>query len=74
MWANVVAHYMYYLATFSVRNSRNYLTYEISTDSDRKSIVLQPSLDITFSNFIERTIELMGLSYCLYLFFYHPLI
>ena len=22
MWANVVAHYMYYLATFSVRNSR----------------------------------------------------
>ena len=40
MWANVVAHYMYYLATFSVRNSRNYLTYEISTDSDRKSVVL----------------------------------
>ena len=34
MWANVVANYMYYLATFSVRNSRNYLTYEISTDSD----------------------------------------
>lgn len=40
MWANVVAHYMYYLATLSVRNSRNYLTYEISTDSDRKSVVL----------------------------------
>ena len=39
MWANVVAHYMYYLATFSVRNSRM-LTYEISTDSDRKSVVL----------------------------------
>ena len=40
MWANVVAHYMYYIATFSVRNSRNNLKYEISTDSDRKSFVL----------------------------------
>ena len=57
MWANVVAHYMYYLATFSVRNSRNYLTYEISTDSDRKSVVLatvKRARKRTFSPFLNQ--------------------
>ena len=57
MWANVVANYMYYLATFSVRNSRNYLTYEISTDSDRRSVVLatvKRARKRTFSPFLNQ--------------------
>lgn len=46
-----------YIATFSVRNSRNNLNYEISTDSDRKSIVLatgKRARKWTFSPFLNQ--------------------
>ena len=69
MWANVVAHYMYYIATFSVRNSRNNLKYEISTDSDRKSFVLaigKKARDRTFFPFLnQEKVDLCALYFSL---------